>query len=159
MSPQFTGTAINLADLYRQTGRENDSEEVLRNAIGITPNDGGLHHALGLSLVRLRRLDESLAELGRAASLDRNNVRYAYVYGVALHSAGRLQEAIDYLKESQLAHPGDREILMAITSFSREAGDSATALLYAEKLSRIVPDDQTVRDMVDVLRRQTSPRQ
>ncbi len=159
LSPQFGGASINLADLYRQTGREDDGEKVLRNAIAIAPGDGGLHHALGLSLIRLKRLDAALAELRSAADLDRNSARYAYVYGVALHSAGRRQDAIAYLEEIQNAHPGDREILMAITSFSREAGDPATALQYAEKLSRIAPDDQTVKDLVDALRRQTSPRQ
>src|SRR5258707_364985 len=110
LSPQFSGASINLADLYRQTGRENDGEKVLRDAIEITPTDGGLHHALGLSLVRLKRLDEALTEFGRAASLDRNNARYAYVYGVALHSAGHLQDAIASLKESVVTHPQNRDI-------------------------------------------------
>jgi len=129
LSPQFTGASINLADLYRQTGREGDGENVLRSAIATAPGDGALHHALGLSLVRLKRADEALVELRRAADLDRNSGRYAYTYGVALHSAGRKQEAIAYLKESQIAHPGNRDILMAITSFSREAGDSGAAQL------------------------------
>ena len=158
LSPQFTGAAINLVDLYRQTGREDDGEKVLRSAIGITPNDAGLHHALGLSLVRLKRLDDALVELGRAAELDRNNARYAYVYGVALHSAGRLQEAIAQLKESQARHPDNRDIVMAIVSFSREAGDTATALQFAEQAAKIAPDDPTVRNLLETLRRQAPPR-
>ena len=158
MSPQFTGAAINLVDLYRQTGREDDGEKVLRSAIGITPNDAGLHHALGLSLVRLKRLDDALVELGRAAELDHNNARYAYVYGVALHSAGRLQEAIAQLKESQARHPDNRDIVMAIVSFSREAGDTATALQFAEQAAKIAPDDPTVRNLLETLRRQAPPR-
>jgi tetratricopeptide (TPR) repeat protein len=158
LSPRFTGAAINLADLYRQTGREDDGEKLLRSAVGITPNDAGLHHALGLSLVRLKRLDDALVELGRAAELDRNNARYAYVYGVALHSGGRLQEAIAQLKESQARHPDNRNIVMAIVSFSREAGDVSTALQYAEQAARIAPDDPTVRNLLETLRRQASPR-
>jgi tetratricopeptide (TPR) repeat protein len=158
LSPQFTGASINLADLYRQTGRETDAEKVLRNAIEISPNDGGLHHALGLSLVRLKRLDDALVELGRAASLDRLNARYAYIYGVALHSAGRLQEAIGYLKESATAHPGNVDIAMAIAGFSREAGDTVTALQYAELAAKIAPEDPAIRNMIDELRRQVPPR-
>jgi tetratricopeptide (TPR) repeat protein len=158
LSPQFTGASINLADLYRQTGRETDAERVLRSAIEISPNDGGLHHALGLSLVRLKRLDEALTELGRAASLNRNNARYAYVYGVALHSAGRLQDAIGSLKESLVAHPENRDILMAIVGFSREAGDTATALQYAEQAARIAPDYPAIKGVLGELQRQISPR-
>jgi len=158
LSPQFTGAAINLADLYRQTGRDDDGEKVLRSALGITPNDAGLHHALGLSLVRLKRPSEALTELGRATSMDRDNARYAYVYGVALHSAGRLQEAIAQLKESQARHPDNRDLVMAIVSFSREAGEIPTALQYAEQAARIAPDDPAVRAMVEQLRGQVSPR-
>jgi tetratricopeptide (TPR) repeat protein len=158
LSPQFTGAYINLADLYRQTGREGDGEKVLRNAIDAAPNDGGLHHALGLSLVRLKRLDDALVELGRAAELSRDSARYAYIYGVALHSAGRQQEAIAQLKKSLAEHPENREIIMAIVSFSRDAGDAATALQYAEQAARIAPDDSTIRDLVGTLRREISPR-
>jgi predicted CXXCH cytochrome family protein len=158
LSPEFTGASINLADLYRQTGREDAGEKVLRTAIDIVPGDSGLHHALGLSLVRLKRLDEALAELGRAAELDRNNARYAYIYGVALHSAGRRQQAIAYLKDSLIGHPETRDIIMAIVNFSLEAGDAATALQYAEQALKIAPDDPTVKGMVEALRPRISPR-
>jgi predicted CXXCH cytochrome family protein len=158
LNPQFTGASINLADLYRQTGRESDAERALRNAINATPNDAGLHHALGLSLVRLKRLDDALVELGRAAELDRNSARYAYVYGVALHSAGRQQESIAQLKKSLAEHPENREIVMAIVSFSREAGDTATALQYAEQAAKIAPDDPAIRGTLEELRRQVAPR-
>jgi predicted CXXCH cytochrome family protein len=158
LSPQFTGASINLADLYRQTGREDAGEKVLLAAIKAVPDDGGLHQALGLSLVRLKRLDEAVVELGRAAELDRHNARYAYIYGVALHSAGRQQEAIAYLKDSLTGHPENRDILMAIVSFSREAGDTATALQYAEQALRIAPDDSAAEGLVDELRRQVKAR-
>jgi Flp pilus assembly protein TadD len=158
LNPQYAAASINLADLYRQTGREDDGEKVLRRAISIAPGDGGLHHALGLSLVRLKRLDEALVELRRAADLEQSNSRYAYVYGVALHSVGHGPEAIAYLKESLKGHPGNRDIIMAIISFSREAGDTDTALQYTGQASRIMPDDPTIKSLMDELRRQTSPR-
>jgi tetratricopeptide (TPR) repeat protein len=131
---------------------------VQRNAIGTSPNEGGLHHALGLSLVRLKRLDEALIELHRAADLDANNARYASIYGVALYSTGRQKEALAQLKESMARHPADRDIVMAIVSFSREAGDTATALQYAEQAAKIAPDDPADRSMLEEVRRETSPR-
>jgi predicted CXXCH cytochrome family protein len=158
LSPQFTGASINLADLYRQMGREDDGEKVLRSAIDITPGDGGLHHALGLNLVRLKRLDDALLELARATDLDPNNARYAYIYGVALHSAGRQQQSIAQLKKTLATHPENRDVIMAIISFSRESGDIATALRYAEQAARVAPDDPTVQGMVGELQRQLPPR-
>src|SRR5262249_61353576 len=42
-----------------------------------------------LTLVRLKRLDEALAELRLAAQFAPDQARYASVFAVALHSAGR----------------------------------------------------------------------
>jgi Flp pilus assembly protein TadD len=53
--------AVNLADLYRQTGRDADGEVVLRAAIAASPKDAGLYYALGLALIRLKRSDSALA--------------------------------------------------------------------------------------------------
>ena len=73
------------------------------------PQDAGLHYSLGLALVRLKRSDEALGELRKAAELDPGQARYAYVYAVALHSAGRGNEAIAVLKENLVRHPNDRD--------------------------------------------------
>ena len=76
--------AANLADLYRQIGRDQDAETVLRKALDASPRDAGLHHALGLALVRLKKQDEAIAELARAAELEPDRARYAYVYAIGL---------------------------------------------------------------------------
>jgi hypothetical protein len=47
----------------------------------------------------------------------------ARVHAVALHSAGRRDEAVTVLKESLTKHPNDRDTLTALTNFSCEAGD------------------------------------
>jgi conjugal transfer/entry exclusion protein len=57
------------------------------------------------------------------------------------------------VKESQTRHPEDRDTLIALVSFSREAGDAATALQYAEHLLRLAPDDQQLKALVKELRR------
>lgn len=154
LSPQFTPAAINLADLYRQLGRDGEGESVLRTALEASPQDAGLRHALGLALTRLKRTDEAIAELRRAAELEPDRARYAYVYAVALHSAGRGDEAMTVLKESLDRHPGDRETLLALISFSRDAGDFGTALEYAERLARIAPGDASLVALIENLRRQ-----
>jgi hypothetical protein len=47
---------------------------------------------------------------------------------------------------------------MAIAGFSREAGDAATALQYAELAAKIVPDDPAIKNLIGDLRRQVPPR-
>ena len=130
------------------------NDEILRGAIAAVPQDAGAHHALGLTLVRLKRLDEALSELRRAAERAPEQARYAYVYAVALHSAGRSSEAMTALKDSLARHPEDRDTLLALISFSRDAGDPQTALEYAEQLARIAPTDQTIAGLIETLRQQ-----
>jgi tetratricopeptide (TPR) repeat protein len=154
LSPQYGPAAINLADLYRQLGRDGEGEAVLRAAIAASPQDAGLHHALGLTLTRLKRREESLGELRRAAELDPDRARYAYVYAVGLHSAGHVGDAMAVLKEGLIRHPGDRDTLLALISFSRDAGDFRTALDYAEQLARAAPGDPSLIALIENLRRQ-----
>ena len=94
---------------------------MLREAIATSPRDAGLHYALGLALTRLKRPDEALGELRRAAELAPDRARYAYVYAVGLHSSGRSGEPV--LQDSLVRHPGDRDTLLALISFSRDAGE------------------------------------
>ncbi len=155
LSPHHAPSAVNLADLYRQLGRDSDAENVLRGAIEMSPQDAGLHYALGLALVRLKRQDEALTELRRAAELDPAQARYAYVYAVGLDSSGRRGEAIQALEDNLARHPDDRDTLAALIGFSREAGDAAATLRYAEQLALMEPANTELKSLVEALRRQT----
>jgi predicted CXXCH cytochrome family protein len=152
LSPQYVPAAINLADLYRQLGRDGDGERVLRTAIASSGRDGGLHHALGLNLTRQKQADAALDEFRTAMALEPDRSRYAYVYAVALHSSGRLDESIAALKENLTRHPNDRDTLSALLTFTRNSGDLGAALGYAERLARLTPNDSELSRLIDDLR-------
>ena len=154
LSPQYAPASINLADLYRQIGRDGEGEAVLRAAIAQSPQDAGLHHAFGLLLTRMKRPAEALDELRRASELAPDQARYTYVYAVALHSAGQREQAMTILKQILIHHPGDRDALLAVIGFARDAGDLAVALDYARRLAQVAPGDQSVKTFVDNLQRQ-----
>lgn len=98
----------NLADLLRATGRDSESEKLLRDGIERLPNAAGLHHALGLLEVRHKNMPAALVALKRAATLDPRTARYTYVYAIALIEVGRTSEALS-ITEAGLAHvPYDR---------------------------------------------------
>jgi Flp pilus assembly protein TadD len=149
--------AINLADLYRQLGRDGDGEIVLRAALAASPREAALHHALGLALTRLKQSGEALAELHKATELQPDNQRYAYVYAVALHSAGRRDEAVAALKQALQGHPTDRDVLSALIAYYREAGNAKVALIYAERLATITPEDHNLQNFIQELRRSSIP--
>ena len=111
-----------------------------------------MHHALGLTLTRQKRPDDALAEFRTAAELEPDRSRYGYVYAVALHSSGRIGESMKLLKENLARHPYDRETMLALVTFSRDAGDIGAALEYAEQLSRLTPNDRDLTRLTDDLR-------
>ena len=154
LNPQFAPAAINLADLYRALSRDSDALAMLRSATDDAPGDASLHYALGLALVRQKSNDAALVELKRATELAPDQSRYAYVYAIGVHSAGRVDEAISVLKDNLNKHPTDRDSLTALVGFHRETGNIASALDYATRLARIVPNDRQISALVDSLRRQ-----
>lgn len=154
LSPDFAPAAVNLADLYRHLDRDADAEAVLRQALQSSLKDGGLHHALGLTLVRLKRSDEAIDELRLAAELEPDRARYAYVYAIGLESVGRRPEAIKVLEANVARHPDDRNSLLALVNLAREAGDPAMALRYAEVLSGFEPENRDLAKLIEALRRE-----
>jgi Flp pilus assembly protein TadD len=151
LDPRFIPAYVNLADLYRATGRDGEGERTLRDAAGLAPNDASVRHALGLLLVREKRLAEANAELARAARLDHGNARYAYVYAIALDAAGRRAECLRILEDNRRRHPADRDTLMALLSFRHDAGESAAALVYARELRQLDPDEPAFERLIETL--------
>ena len=148
LSPRFPPTYLNLADLYREQSRDAEGERVLRDGLTVAPDDPRLLHPLGLLLVRQQRVADALPLLERAAKLGPTEPRYAYVYGVALHSVGQPDAGMTVLKAAHDAHPGDRDILVALISFNRDAGHLPAARAYGQKLALVAPDDPGIRQLL-----------
>jgi tetratricopeptide (TPR) repeat protein len=142
LDSSFAPAAVNLADLDRELGHEDEGESILRAAIARSPSDASLQDALGLSLVRQGRGRDAIADLATAARLDPANARFNYVYAVALNDAGKRDKAIETLKKVLLDHPYDRDILAALVSFDRDAGNSNESLKYAARLRELQAADR-----------------
>jgi tetratricopeptide (TPR) repeat protein len=151
LSPAFTEAAINLADLYRHTGRELDCGAVLERALQREPDHAAALHALGLQRFRMGRKEEAMDLLQRAVQSAPRNARYAYVYGVALHSLGQVDSGIEVLEDAHRAHPADLDVLMALTSFLQQDGQLQRARRHAETLQRRAPGNPQVEALVQQL--------
>lgn len=139
LQPDFVPGYLNLADLYRALGQDQEGETVLREGLQQAPADGDLVHALGLLRVRQQRPAEALPLLRQAAQARADKPRYAYVYAIALKDGGRLGEGRAVLKEALARFSNDRELLFAAADFARAAGDKAAAEQYARRLTAIAP--------------------
>jgi tetratricopeptide (TPR) repeat protein/nitrate/TMAO reductase-like tetraheme cytochrome c subunit len=153
VDPLFVPAAVNLADLMQATGRDAEGEPILREIIGRLPNDPSARLSLGLWLVRNGRLPDALAELVIAAERGAESPRFAYVYAVALADSGNRDEAIQVLGASLERHPYDRDSLIALAVYESQAGNIEAAIARAELLARLEPEDASIRDFVNQLRR------
>ena len=140
LDPFFTPAYANLADVYRQqTQRDPDAERLLRLGLAKAPTSAPLHHALGLVLIRLHRLNDARTELERAAQLDPKNVRFGYAYAVASYTTGKAKAAIAMLEHLLMLDENNRDVLSALVSYRTEQGDTAAARRYRDRLSALAP--------------------
>ena len=143
---------VNLADLYRETGRDDLGQEVLERALERAPDDAALHHAMGLLLVRRDRRNDALVSFQRAATLLPGNARFVYVYGVALNDAGLSERAIEVLRDGLARHDNDPGILQALATMYRDAGRIPEAIVIASKLTKVSPEDAGAKALLQQLR-------
>lgn len=148
LQPTFTQAAVNLADLYRVQGREEEGEKTLRQALKLNPRNADAHHALGLLLIRQQRLPEALTALAEAARWGGENPRYGYVYAVALNETGQGSKAIQALETVLATHPNDRDTLLALVAFQRDAGNLNAARNHARRLAVLEPDNPQIQALL-----------
>jgi tetratricopeptide (TPR) repeat protein len=117
IEPLYRPASVNLADLHRIAGRDDEGVRVLAEALRRDPEAAELHHAMGLALVRAGRHAEALPHFERAAARAPEQARFAYVYAVALHGAGDAKRATAVLEAALARHPGDASLRQALAEF------------------------------------------
>jgi tetratricopeptide (TPR) repeat protein len=138
---QFVGAYVNLADLYRQQNQDQKAVAILLEGLQQAPQAADLHHALGLTYVRLDQTSDALARLQKAMELAPDNARYAFVYAVALHDTGAPQHGIETLKRMLQRQPDNGEVLSALINWSLEQRDYARAKQYMSHFEQLHPSD------------------
>ena len=86
------------------------------------------------AVIRQGRHREALPLIAGAVELAPDNSHYAYVYAVALHSAGESMRALALLDATLERRPGDRTLLRAAAGIARDVGDDERMGRYAEQL-------------------------
>ncbi len=138
VDPSYSVGYVNLADLYRATGREAEALKLLDSARNKAGDRAVIEYALGLSRVRSGNKLEAIASLGAASAMRPRNSRYAYAYGVALFDSGRNAEGLRVLRAAQKRRPANIEILEALVSYCaleglKDEAASYQVLLRAER--------------------------
>jgi len=151
LNSQLVPAYLNLADLYRSLGRDDDAREVMLKVLDFAPDNGPTLHSLGLLETRAGHDDQALDYLGRAAALESGGSRHRFVYAIALHDLGQPREAVRQLQGILLQAPRNEEVLLALVNYSAELGDTAQARGYAETLTRLAPGNANYRQLLQRL--------
>jgi tetratricopeptide (TPR) repeat protein len=150
----FLPAQLNLATLYNQLGQNPEAEDVLRAAIKQAPENGELRYSLGLLLAEQNRLEEATRSLKQAAQLMPSRARVRYNYALALQHLGRRNDAENELLQAYRADPADAAILNAVVIFYVQQKRLEQALLYANKLVSLAPNQTGPREMVNRIQRE-----
>ncbi|MEP9350106.1 cytochrome c3 family protein [Xanthobacter sp. KR7-225] len=152
LDPGAGELAVNLADLYRRTGREAEGERLLRETLPRSAAPAMLHHALGLSLVRQKRTVEAVQAFETAAALAPEDPTFAYVLAVALRSTGEEARSRAVRSAALARAPYDGNLLALALNDALATGDVAAARPLAGRLARLHPDDPRFADLLARLR-------
>lgn len=134
IEPSFIPALMNLADLYRQQGRDRQAKPLLEKALAIDAQNADSQYAMGLLYIRLGQTAAAVEHLAAAAQAAPQVALYSYVYAVSLFETGKHEWAIATLKQSLKKHPGDRNILSALAAYLNKLGRVEEAKRYAAQL-------------------------
>lgn len=145
LNPQLLAARLNLADLLRAAGRDEEARQQLTQALQTAPASGSALHALGLLEARAGNRDRALDYLRQAAALESAGYRHRYVYAVALHDFGDPSAATAVLEQLHRALPAQEEVLLALVNYHAAQGQEADARRFAQKLLALSPDNPAYR--------------
>ncbi len=140
IDPAFVQAYANLADLYRTRGAEGEADLTLRQGLARNPRTAVLHHSLGLSLVRQKRLPDALSELRDANKLAPDDARFAYVYAVALINSGKPKDAQAVVDAAIKRNPYDRSLNVMLVRFDAANGNIDGARARIQRLRELDPE-------------------
>jgi tetratricopeptide (TPR) repeat protein len=114
--PSQSAVWANLGEAYNlvsKTKSGDERKEALKNgieayekAVALKPEDGSLHHNMGLLQVNAGQVDQGVAELQKAAQLDPANAgQYYFNLGAVLTNANKVDEAVAAFQNSLKADP------------------------------------------------------
>lgn len=146
IEPGYVPTLINLADLYRSSARDHESQKILLQALQVAPDSANANHAYALFLIRAGKQNKALPYLETSISLEDSTPRHIYVYAVALDSRGDTVKAMQVIDKASQRWRNNLELSFLQVSYMDKTGMTEGIHRYLALLASIasqVPQVQT----------------
>ena len=141
----YVPTLINLADLYRATGRDHEARKLLQLALEVAPDSANTNHAYGLFLVREGKQDEALEYFATAIEQQDSSPRNVYVYAVALDSLGQTDAAMKAIDAASKSWPNNLDLSFLQVSYMDKSGQTAGIQRYLTLLHSVASNSPQVK--------------
>jgi tetratricopeptide (TPR) repeat protein len=148
IDPYFSPSYVNLADILRSSANERMSGQIIDRGLSFMPNDPDLNFSKALHLVRDQKAQDALNHLEKAVIFAPDNSRYAYTYAVALNDMGQPLKALEVLNAAFEKNQYQQEINLLLLNLNRSQGNWNEALKYAKNLSKILPDNMAIENII-----------
>ena len=145
IEPHYVPALINLADLYRSSGRDHESQEILLHALQVAPDSANTNHAYALFLVRTGKQNEALTYLETATRQQDTSPRHIFVYAVALDSSGETGKAIEVIAAASKHWPNNLNLSFLQVSYMDKTGKIDGIHRYLSLLATIAANAPQVR--------------
>lgn len=152
LDPSFVGAHVNLAELYRVAGRNDESQSSYAAAIAISPEEPSLRYGHALALVRGKAMVEAVAEFEEAVRLAPGNSTYRSTLAVALDSVGRTDDAFSMLDSAIAGGMDDPNLLGTAIQYGLKLRRYPETLKHAEALARLQPGNLQLEALINQLR-------
>jgi len=129
-----------LAAVLKQTGRINESLNIIQKSIQLNPQDSTNHNNLGVILQELNRVDEAQACFGKAIKLQPEYAEAHCNLGLILHVLRNFEEAQRSYKQAIGLKHDYAEAYNGLGNLQREIGKSDEAEASFKKAITLKPD-------------------
>jgi len=128
-----------LARLLFETGRKEESAQLLRRAAAIQPDSAEAHSNLGMVLATMGKLDEAIVSLRRAVALRPGTPEVCNNLGNALQAIGRFDEAIAAYRAALASRPTYAEAHSNLGNALKEKGQMDEAIASFQQAAELRP--------------------
>lgn len=149
IDPAFTPARLNLATLYNQTRQNENAIKTLQAGIHETPTQGELYYALGLIYAEINEFTQASNALRQASALMPKNTRIRYNYALILQKLDENEKSLQELLTLVKQAPSNTQYLYAISVLYVQMEKWQEALVWANKLADLNPDNEEIKTFVD----------
>jgi Flp pilus assembly protein TadD len=148
MDSRFAAAPLELARLHNENGDNAEAEQVLRESLKTSPEEGEIYYSLGLLLAEEQRLEEAEVYLRQAAQRLPQRARVFYNYSLALQRLDRRAEGEQQLLRAYKIGPTVPDTVNALVIFYLQERRLHEALRFAREMIPLAPGDPGPQQMV-----------